>query len=149
MTLHRSSAGERVAACAADESGRTVLETVIVLLLLLVLLFVVIDRFMASVVPIKETALRVELSNLRSAVSYYAMRNRRLPPSILALLEENVVVSSPAVEGAEYRVVVLGKYVESMTTDGRGRPLDPFGNPYSYDPSTGGVKSTTRGYEMW
>jgi Tfp pilus assembly protein PilE len=132
------------------ERGRTALETLLVLILLAALLVVAVERYSSYVRPVKETALATELSNLRRAVNYFAMMNGRLPASLRELAEKNIeVMRRPAIAGAEYEIVVVGRYVEGMAADAAGNPLDPFGNPYVYDAATGRVRSGTRGYETW
>lgn len=131
------------------EGGRTVLETVLVLLFVSILLVIAIDRFTSSVRYARESALTTEVSNLRRAVNFYAMMNKRLPADLKALLEEKAVVAREDIKGAEYDVVVIGRYVEAMTVDSDGWPLDPFGNRYGYDPATGMVRPTTPGYDSW
>jgi len=33
--------------------------------------------------------------------------------------------------------------------DKQGNIIDPFGNPFAYDPLKGEAKTTTAGYETW
>lgn len=114
-----------------------------------IVLFAAIDRFTASIKPLRENALRMELANIRSAVVFYAMTKGKLPPTLRSLVTENAIVTRTDIEGRQYNVAVLGKFVQSMSTDKYGNPTDPFGNPYAYDPSNGRVSSTTKGYERW
>lgn len=135
--------------CKTGERGRTLLEALLVLILISILLFLAVDRFTSSVRPVKEAALQIELSNLRSAINFYATLNGKLPATLKILLNENAIVPKRDIEGDKFRLVLLGKYVESMTADKDGYPTDPFGNRYAYDPATGMVRSSTRGYEKW
>jgi competence protein ComGC len=130
-------------------AGRTLLETVLVLFFVLLLLIVVVDRFNASIASVKEAALRIELSNMRSGVNLFAMTKKRLPASIEELVNEKIVVNKQGIDGAEFKVEMVGKYVEGMTVGEGGVPLDPFGNSYTLDPANGMVKTTTSGYESW
>ena len=132
-----------------ESAGRTLLETVLVLFLILLLLIIVVERFTASITNVKEGALRVELSNLRSGVNLFAMTKRRLPASIEELVNEKIVVNKQGIDGMEFRVEMVGKYVEAMTVGEGGVPRDPFGNPYTLEPKSGKVKTTTPGYETW
>jgi competence protein ComGC len=129
--------------------GRTVLETVLVLFFILILLVMVVDRFTASIVSVKEVALRIELSNLRSGVNFFAMTKRRLPTSIEELMQAKIVVPKQGIDGVEFKIEMTGKYVEAMTVTEGGVPIDPFGNPYTLEPKNAMVRTTTVGYESW
>ncbi len=132
-----------------NENGRTVLETLLTLLFVLIVLIIAIDRFTASINTVREGALRIELSNLRSGVNLFAMTKRRLPKSLNELVTEKVVVTKQGINGVEFKVQMVGRYVESMTVGENGLPLDPFGNTYTFDPVRGMVHTTTAGYESW
>lgn len=132
-----------------SQSGRTLFESVVVAALVGFFIFLAFDRYLSTITSVQETALSIELSNLRKAVNFYAMLNGRLPASLKNLLKEKAAVPKSDIEGKEHRIEIVGNYVESMTTDGGGYPLDPFGNRYNYDPNTGRVWSSTRGYEKW
>lgn len=131
------------------ESGRAVLESLLIAVAVSILLIAALDRFYSSVKPVKEIALRVELSSLRSAVTNYTVFNRRLPSSLKELVEKRIVIPVSPLEGADYRIELQGRYVEGMITDEEGNIADPFGNPYKYDGATGRVGSTSHGYEAW
>lgn len=133
----------------AGEGGRTLLESVVVISLVGIFVIIAVEKYSSSVKYFKEAALAVELSNLRSALGYYVTLNERLPASLKDLLHENIAVKKQEIEGEEYKIVFLGKYVERMSEDPEGYPLDPFGNRYGYDPGTGKISPTTRGYENW
>jgi len=80
-----------------------------------------------------------ELQSMRQAVENYAMINKAFPPDLNTLMKS---AYEPSV--GEKR-----PYLEKIASDKRGRPLDPFGNLYVYDPEKGLVHSQTRGYESW
>ncbi len=128
--------------------GRSAVEALFVVVFISILLLVAVTRYNSSVKSVRETALIVETANLRTAVNYYVMVNGKLPGSIKGLMKY-ADASDKYIEGEDYRVAILGKYVESMTLDGEGYPLDPFGNRYEYDSRTGRVRSSTKGYERW
>lgn len=129
--------------------GRTVFETVLILAALGILMLVFLDRFYAAARPIKEIAMRTELANLRSAINNYALYNKKLPGTLKDLFEKKAASPKHSIEGAEFNIEFHGKYIEGMTMDNDGFPLDPFGNRYSFDAKTGMVRSTTNGYETW
>ncbi|HAO93546.1 MAG: hypothetical protein A2X93_09625 [Deltaproteobacteria bacterium GWC2_56_8] len=129
--------------------GRSAIEALLVAVLVAVFVLIAVDRYYSSVRTVKETALLVEMSNLRSALSYYLMFNEKLPISLKEMVDRGVDASKRGIEGADYRIVISGKYVETMTLDPEGFPVDPFGNRYNYDASSGMIRSSTRGYERW
>lgn len=132
-----------------SNEGRSIFEALLVAVLVAVFVIIAVDRYYSSIKSVKETAMLVEMSNLRSALSYYLMFNGKPPISLKEIVEKGVDASRKGIEGADYRIVIAGKYVETMTLDAEGYPVDPFGNRYSYDASTGMIRSSTRGYEKW
>ena len=97
----------------------------------------------------QETALIIELSNIRRSVGYFALANKRLPNSLKELTAAKTLDPKTDIEGRIYNILVVGSFVESMTTDEQGSPLDPFGNGYAYELPAGRVHSATEGYEKW
>ncbi|MBI5454733.1 MAG: hypothetical protein HY956_08905 [Deltaproteobacteria bacterium] len=132
-----------------SNEGRSIFEALLVAVLVAVFVLIAVDRYYSSIKSVKETAMLVEMSNLRSALSYYLMFDGKPPISLKEIVEKGVDASRKGIEGADYRIVIAGKYVETMTLDAEGYPVDPFGNRYSYDASTGMIRSSTRGYEKW
>lgn len=129
--------------------GRTVFSTLIVLLIISILLFHAVERYMISVRGARETALSIELSNLRTAVNFFVIAKRRLPLSTRELVREKVVLTEHVIEGKDYYLVIASSYVEKMSRDPEGYPTDVFGNRFSYDPGAGRIWSSTKGYEGW
>ncbi len=132
-----------------DEGGRTVFETLLALCLVAIFLIVGIHRYITSVKTVRETALIIELSNIRRSVGYFTLANKRLPNSLKELTSAKTLDPKTDIEGKVYNILVVGSFVESMTTDEQGAPLDPFGNSYAYELPAGRVHSTTEGYEKW
>lgn len=134
---------------AGNERGRTLFEALLTLILVSVFLLIAVDRYASSVRRVKEVALTVELGTMRSAINYFAVINGRLPESLKELTARDIMVTKKDITGKDYTVMIIGKYVESMSTDADGHPADPFGNRYQYDRKTGLVRSGTAGYEKW
>ncbi len=126
-----------------NNRGRTTYEALIVTMLAGILLIVAIDTFLGSVRLAKEVALRAELGNIRTSVSLYLLLNRHFPESLREMVAERYVLPYQE-EG-----VISRSYLETASLDKDGNPLDPFGNPYTYDEKGGMVKSSTNGYEVW
>lgn len=124
------------------QAGRTVFETLLITSLFGILLVVAVSNFLTSVKLAKETALRVELSNMRTSVILYLTLNRRYPESLKNMTNEGYAL--PTGNGH-----IKYKYLEGMAVDGNGDLLDPFGSPFTYEKKKGWVKSSTKGYESW
>jgi len=127
-----------------NEGGRTAFEAILVTILIAILLLVAIERFLVSIHLVRETTLRVELSNIRRAIGLYLATKGRLPDSLKQLVEERVLVPKQ-----EIPIILEWPYLQAMVVDEEGYLLDPFGNRFLYDPKTGGVKPGTKGYELW
>jgi hypothetical protein len=118
-------------------------------ILIAVAMLAALDRHYAAIRPLKEAAITIEISNLRMAVNMYVMINKRRPSSLKQLLAEKALLAKRDIGSNEYRIMMIGSYIEGMTVDHEGYPLDPLGGRYSYDPETGMVHPSTRGYESW
>jgi len=132
-----------------NERGRTLFEALLIVILVSVFLLIALDRYVSSIQRVKEVALTVELNTIRSAINYFVMMNGRLPESLKELTSMDILITKKDIKGRDYTVMIIGKYVESMSTDVEGYPSDPFGNRYQYDPKTGLVRSGTTGYGKW
>ena len=84
----------------------------------------------------KGQLLQTELGSFRRAIMAYRLEHRANPPSLDALTER-----ADGGEGAPY-IGVLPGFKE-------GRAIDPFGNPYVYEPESGWVSSSSVGFERW
>jgi len=82
----------------------------------------------------KEIALKKELQELRAAISFHKAHTSKYPAS----LEE------AAKWGRSSNITFI---LENIDHSGSAR--DPFGRHYTYNPSTGEVKSSTPGYENY
>ena len=131
-----------------NEQGRSVFETLLVLALIALVVILAIEKFESSARSLRETALTIELANLRRAVVHYAMLEKKLPGSLVELASDNLEIPAKGLQG-ERKIIVSGRFVETATRDTEGNPLDPFGGRYGYDPATGKVWSTTQGYGSW
>lgn len=130
-------------------AGRTVFEALVYVILFFTLLLVAVERYYSTIKPVREQALVIELANMRTAVVYFAMLNGRLPESLNELATKDAIIKKRAIEGAEFKIIIVGKFVRSMTMDEAGNPTDPFGNAFGYDKEKGRVYSLTAGYERW
>ncbi len=143
-----------------DNKGRTVLETVMALMIIGILLFGALAYIQKASKIAKEYALMSEISNIRSSSMVYMAVNKRFPESLEQLVREKVMVPFNDPEAMEELedmgiamkgggITISRSYLEKVSVDEDGNILDPFGNPYDYDPDTGMVRSPTPGYGNW
>lgn len=83
----------------------------------------------------QEQALLFELKQLRAAVEIYATASKVKPQDLPTALDAKFGFG----QGVKWTV----------KRDDKGLPLDPFGNPYTYNTDNGWVASATPGYEKW
>ncbi|HPQ80598.1 MAG TPA: hypothetical protein PLZ86_02625 [bacterium] len=87
----------------------------------------------------KSGMLVVELGSFRNAIRAYRLVNKANPSSLEELTKTGIETE-----------VELRPFLEKLPAlDEDGRPVDPFGSPYSYDSERGWVSSSTSGYERW
>lgn len=89
----------------------------------------------------KQKILQSQLQLLRSAELLYRVVNKSNPPSLKSLIEGSFTLQDKSISSRSY--------IDKPPALTNGKLLDPFGNPYSYNPATGWVRSQTRGYEFW
>lgn len=117
---------------------RPTYEIVIVTAIVLLTVALSIGLYSARSRVIKGNLLVSELANLRAAILLYHRLNRATPPDLAALVSTNYEIGESK-----------QPYLERLPADSGGELRDPFGGAYRYDPKTGWVSSTTRGYERW
>jgi hypothetical protein len=71
------------------------------------------------------------------------MVNNRYPDNLLQLVNKHYLLQ------VREDTIFTQEYLRSLAVDEEGYPLDPFENPYRYDPLSGYVASITEGYENW
>jgi type II secretory pathway pseudopilin PulG len=132
-----------------NRKGLTILDTLIVLCLIGILIGVVIPKYQRVAREAQESALKAELSSIRTSIKLFRLLNGRNPERLQELLEKQVMI--PAQIGADpYTGSIFNqKYLMQQAVDAQGHILDSFGNPYSYDAVQGEVRATTKGFEMW
>ncbi|MDA2938487.1 tetratricopeptide repeat protein, partial [Acidobacteria bacterium AH-259-A15] len=88
----------------------------------------------------KKTILRLELKILRYALALYHHTTGTFPLTLESLLQETWHPSGETEEKP---------YLEGIRRDDRGFLIDPLGKRYWYNPDTGSVSTTTKGFEEW
>lgn len=125
-----------------NQKGFTVLETLFVCIIVGGLVGIAIPYYQALALEAKEVTLRAGLVNIRGGVGLYHALQKHYPADLKTLIHRKYILP---VENE----VISSEYLMAQTVDDGGNLLDPFGNRYRYDPITGRVTSSTKGYENW
>ena len=120
------------------ERKRTVYEYIVIAAIVVISVSLAAALYAGRAKVRKGHLLVQELSMLRNGIQIYQLVNRKNPSSLAELVEGTYESES------EPR-----RYVGPLPTDSAGRLIDPFGNPYAYDPQTAWVSSKTEGFERW
>lgn len=83
----------------------------------------------------KERALIYQLQQLRVAVQIFIKVNHQKPPTLSSVIDAQYNFGHP--------------WRWRFERDSAGTPLDPFGNPFKYDPDSGWISPQTPDYENW
>ena len=142
--------GTAVGSHARRQKGLTILDTVITLCLIGLLTGVVIPKYQQVARAAQESALKAELSNIRTSIRLFKMLNGRNPDSLKEMMEKKVLLpgrlgSAPSYSGSIFEE----RYLLKNALDHEGNKLDAFGNPFLYDRDRGEVKSSTKEFENW
>lgn len=102
----------------------------------------------------REVALQSELANIRTALRLFAQVNGGHPARLEDLVERRYLAEHAGApllpEEAPVSAPVFRRvYLDARARDAQGRILDPFGEPYRYDPGRGEVKSALARYAAW
>jgi len=119
--------------------GRAKYEIVIVVIIVLLAIAVAAGLYAARTKVLNGKRMISELSTIRAAVMIYANVNKTMPLNLEILFK-----SSYDAGGGMKR-----PYLESIKTNQKGEPIDPFGKSYVYDAKRGLVYSGSPGYEKW
>ncbi|MFA6358231.1 MAG: hypothetical protein WCY09_06165 [Candidatus Omnitrophota bacterium] len=123
--------------------GMLILDLITSLIIIWFLIWVFGGIFFTLVRNTKETALRYQLNNFRMSVFLYKQLKGSNPKDLKVLVQ-----SSHRFSGSD-ELIFGQKFLGSLEQDEHGAPLDVFGNYLSYDPKSGSINSTTKGYQNW
>lgn len=123
-----------------SENNRPVWEWVVLVLVITFSMILIGSTYNGQQKIDKQKNLHNQLQIMRTSILLYKAVNKTNPASIEQLV--NGTFTLP--EDKEGR-----RFIEHPPRMTQGKLLDPFGNPYFYDPATAWIKSTTRGYEFW
>lgn len=126
----------------ANQKGLTLLETLLVCIIIGALIGIAIPYYQRLAQEAKEVTLRAGLVNIRGGVGLYQVLEQHYPVDLKNLIQRKYLLP---VHGE----IISREYLIAQATDTEGNLLDPFGNRYRYDPATGAVTSSTKGYESW
>jgi len=118
---------------------RSSLEKIIFVVLLIVIGALSGRAYMVEQKLIKQRQLSNELNLMRNAIHLYQMLKKKNPENILSLAFETYQMGP----GKPRR------FLPTLKIDDNQHPIDPFGNPYDYNPKKAWVKSTTHSFENW
>ena len=119
---------------------RSTIEYFLILAVVLVVAFLVGANIYYQRLDTKQKALNYQLQMIRSGINLYKIVEKDNPTNLIALAKG--VYSFPGDN-------LTRKYLTNVPFTTSGELVDPFGNIYIYDKSTGWVRSGTSGYEMW
>jgi Tfp pilus assembly protein PilE len=140
--------GGSVRACFKDAKGLTIVDAVITLCLIGILFGVVVPKYQRVAREAQESALRTELTNIRTSIRLFIMLNGRKPASLKEMMEKKVML--PARIGGGYTGSIFKEsYLMKNAVDADGNKVDAYGNAFLYDSMRGEVRSSTKGYENW
>lgn len=123
-----------------SEKNRGSLEKFILLVIFVAALIFVGSTYMKERTVTKERTLYYQLEMMRQGINTFQLIQKRLPSNLIELASS--VYKLP---GSELK----NRYVEIVKVDGDGKVVDPFGNPYDYDPKVGWVKCASSKYVNW
>ncbi len=108
--------------------------------IIFILVFTALIYLEGAVVKAKEMVLVSELRNIRIALNLYRGFNNKYPDNLKDLVDKDIDWTKITHE------VYKRNYLEHQRVNESGNPIDPWGKPFSYEPSTGKLNSQTRGY---
>jgi type II secretory pathway pseudopilin PulG len=131
------------------QRGLTIFDAIITLILAGILVGVVIPKYRQVARAAQESAVKAELLNIRTSIRLFQLLNRRNPDSLKEMMEKKVMLPGRIGSGAYDGSFIEQRYLLKNAVDAEGNKVDAFGNPFSYDPLKGEVRSTTKGYDNW
>lgn len=148
----------RTRTSAPASAGYGIVETSVVVAIVSVLIFVVVNHYSRNLDESRDTALRSELATLRNTVNLFSAIKGRCPNTLRELITADYALPFKAGpteleitgEGklvVEEKTFFDPKYLEAYAVDAEGNVLDPFGQPYIYDPGNCTVRARSLGYE--
>lgn len=119
---------------------RPLYEKFIIMAVVAASIFTAISVYSSESKFFKDRILMYELESMRSAVITYKLLNKSNPSDLQQLVHMKYSFSLNEKDR---------QYLGNVHTDKEGFPIDPFGNRYVYDRTSGWVTSTTEGYKDW
>jgi Tfp pilus assembly protein PilE len=125
-----------------NQKGFTSLETLFVCIIIGLFIGIAVPYYERVALEAKEVTLRIGLVNIRSGIRLYYALQEHYPADLKSLIHKKYLL--PVQDG-----IISGEYLTAQSVDSEGNLLDPFGNRYQYNPVSGHVVSSTKGYEIW
>ncbi len=134
------------------ERGATAAETAAATVLVMGLFALMIALYSSAVSRAEEGVLRAQLHALRNQERVFRAVSGRHPRDLLELVRSSLSLfplGTADLAIAPVSRALREEAVRPAAMDGAGYPVDPWGNRYAYDASTGRVRSATPGRERW
>jgi len=122
-----------------NTGGRAKYEIVIVVLVVALVIAFAPGLYAAKSKVFNDKRMITEISATRSGVTLYMTLNKKRPANLETLFKTTYNAGGKAKR----------PYLDQITTNTSGQPVDPFGKPYAYDARRGLVSSASSGYEKW
>lgn len=111
-------------------SSRSAFENALILSFFFILTGVLLGYFKKYEDVVKKTAAYQEVYHINTAVVLYTVKNKKFPDDLKALVKEEHLIMN---DGR----ILKRKYIEGVSADKEGYPLDPWGRRYKYDRARG------------
>ena len=132
-----------------NQRAFTLVDALVTFCIIGVLFGIFITKYPPLAKEAQETALRSGLFNIRSSIRLFRIFNGRNPKSLKEMVEKKVILPARVGADASAGSFFDQKYLMDHSVDKKGNIVDSFGNPVMYDPLSGAVRVTTKGYEHW
>jgi type II secretory pathway pseudopilin PulG len=126
-----------------SERGRGLWETLILAAVIGCICYAIIFSVRQLSNQAKVKVLEADMRNMRLGLDLYLYQKGKYPEDIRVLERDKFIEYTAAGK------IIKKSYVELITKDEEGYPIDPFGNRYHYDAKTGIVHPTSPGYKDW
>jgi type II secretory pathway pseudopilin PulG len=129
--------------------GLSIVETLLALCLMGIFVGIVVFQYQRVTREARETAVKTELTNIRTSMQLFKMLNGRNPTSLNELMNKKIMLPAKIGSDAYTGSIFDRKYLMANAVDKQGNLVDAFGNNFLYDPLRGEVRASTKGCETW
>lgn len=105
-------------------------ENALVFSFALILIAILLSYYKRYEYILKNRAANEELYHINTAIVLYTVSNGKFPDDLKALTKENFLLQGK-------KTFINRKYIEGISIDKDGYPIDPWGRRYKYDKNRG------------